>query len=486
MRWRWFVSGLLVTLCACASGGYPNIPLPLRGQNQSAPGVETVGADDPLILMAFSGGGARAAGLSFAVLEQLRGLSYRHGGTRGSLLDRIGVISSVSGGSVTAAYFGASSSDEFADFSDRFLAKDNMAALEWKVINPITWLRLALRRRTRIDVFRQLIDDDLFHGRTFADLNRPGKPIIILNATDMASGEVFAFAPQRFNDICSDLNSLPLSIGVSASGAFPIALTPINLRDFSGASCVGAVPKDEWISDDLTHPLSRYLNLEEYKTARYANDLRHGPKSFRDIEYLHLLDGGVADNQGIHSLLDVVMSPHGPVRLLDAINSGRVKNIAVIIVNARSDAPSALDKEADTPGIISVLKTVTGVPIDAATSSLNANMQLVLDTLAQAGRDAHGSPGAPKFAGLRVYGIQIDFDQFHADQNGLRDAVKDIGTTWTLSAAQRKLIDSAGALLLRQHPCFQRMASDLNVTDVEADPSVELACSVVEVPPNAP
>lgn len=481
---RWAAALALAALGACESGSYPNRSLTAHAFNPSPLIVATEAPDDPVILMAFSGGGARAAGLSFAVLQQLRSLTYQRQNTTVSLLDRVKVVSSVSGGSVTAAYFGASTPDEFAAFSSRVLEKDNMATLEWKAANPVTWVRLALRRRTRIDVFRTLIDKELFDGRTFAELNKPGKPIILLNATDMASGEVFAFTPQRFNDICSDLSQLPISIGVSASAAFPIALTPINLRDYSGASCVGAVPEDEWISDDLNQPLSRYLNLEEYKTAQYANDLRHGPAAFRDIQYLHLLDGGVADNQGIHSLLDAVTSPHGPVRLLNAINSGTVRKIVVIVVNARSDAPSALDTEAGTPGIVSVLKTVTGVPIDAATASLNANMQLVLDTLAQAALDARGAPGAPKFAGLRVYGIQIDFDQFRPDQNGLRDQVKAIGTTWTLSAEQRQLITEAGRLLLRQHPCFQRLASDLNVAGAQTDPLIEQACTLAEVPPN--
>ena len=475
---------VLGALGACTSPSYPNRSLTAQAFNPSPLIVATEDPDDPVILMAFSGGGARAAGLSFAVLQQLHGLTYQRRNMTVSLLDRVKVVSSVSGGSVTAAYFGASTPDQFAAFSSRLLEKDNMASLEWKAANPITWLRLVLQRRTRIDVFRALIDKELFDGRTFAELNKPGKPIILLNATDMASGEVFAFTPQRFNDICSDLSQLPISIGVSASAAFPIALTPITLRNYSGESCVGAVPKDDWISDDLNHLLSRYLNLEEYKTARYANDLRHGLTAFRHIQYLHLLDGGVADNQGIHSLLDTVTSPHGPVRLLDAINNGTVKKIVVIVVNARSDAPSALDTEAGTPGIISVLKTVTGVPIDAATASLNANMQLVLDTLTQAAQDARSAPGAPKFAGLRVYGIQIDFDQFRPDQNSLRDKVKAIGTTWTLSAEQRQLVAESGQLLLRQHPCFQRLASDLNIAAAQTDPFIEQACTVAEVPPN--
>ena len=38
----------------------------------------------------------------------------------------------------------------------------------------------------------------------------PGAPLVVMNATDMESAEVFAFTPQRFDDLCSDLDQLPL------------------------------------------------------------------------------------------------------------------------------------------------------------------------------------------------------------------------------------------------------------------------------------
>jgi hypothetical protein len=49
------------------------------------------------------------------------------------------------------------------------------------------------------------------------------------------------------------------------------------------------VPAPCWISADLTKQLPRYLNLEGYKRARYANALRDGPGRFRDERYSHLL-----------------------------------------------------------------------------------------------------------------------------------------------------------------------------------------------------
>ena len=58
------------------------------------------------LAVAFSGGGTRAAAFSYGVLEKLRDTWLVINGEETRLLDEIDVISSVSGGSFTAAYYG--------------------------------------------------------------------------------------------------------------------------------------------------------------------------------------------------------------------------------------------------------------------------------------------------------------------------------------------------------------------------------------------
>ena len=110
-----------------------------------------------------------------------------------------------------------------------------------------------------------------------------------------------------------------------------------------------------------------------------------------------------------------------------------------------------------------MIGSVTSVPIDAATAGLNANLDLIVETLNQAGEDAKRVPGNPGFKGLSVYGISIDFDQFPKEQNALRDEVKSIGTSWNLSATQRSAVKQAAATLLQEQPCFQQLANDLHL-----------------------
>jgi NTE family protein len=477
--WRPAVVAALLTLGACQTvPDYPNQPLGAGSYNRQAILPTPADPDEPVILLAFSGGGSRAAALALAVLDELRVHSFSGKGQQTRLVDHIKVISSVSGGSVTSAWFGLVGPDGMDALKDGFLTKDNMATLEWTAADPVTWIRLTFSSYTRIDALRDLLDDRLFHGKRFADLNRPGAPLVLLNATDMATSEVFAFTAQHFNDICSDLAALPVSVGVAASAAFPVALSPMSLKVYSGPTCVGAIPEDAWIKKDLTLAGPRYLNLEEFKQARYANALRHGPDAFRAIEYLHLLDGGLVDNQGIRSLTDAVISPHGPIDLLDAINTGRVKRIVVISVNARADADNGVGRQVSVPSVIEEIGTVVGAPIDSTTAYANASMQLLVDTLNKAGQDAKAAPGHPRFAGLAVYPIAIDFDQFRADQNALRDRVKAIGTSWSLSSADLNDTMEAGRLLLDQHPCFQRLLHDLRSDAAFVNPSTMELCPI--------
>ena len=450
---------------------FPNQPLADGTRNQPAESPIGGDPDAPLIMMAFSGGGSRAAALGLGVLDQLAAATYPANGNQVSLIDRVKVVSSVSGGSVVAAWFGFAGPAHLDELKDDFLTRDNMAALEWKVADPLTLGRLLFSGYTRIDVFRDLLDRELFDGARFAKLRRTGAPLIVMNATDMESGEVFAFTPQRFDDLCSDLDQLPISVGVAASAAFPVALSPMSLRNYSYESCKGAIPPAGWISADLTLPLPRYLDLEEYKRARYANALRNGHDAYRNEHYLHLLDGGVADNQGVHSLTEMLISPHSQAEVLRGINVGQAKRIVVISVNARSDTDNDIGAHEAVPGLLAVVNSVIGTPIDASTALANASLQDLVATLKSAGAVPPQAPGHPQFAGLRVYGIAIDFDQFLPEQHTLQNAVKNIGTTWTLSPTQLQQSIDAGKILMQQHPCFQRLLLDLHAQPAVTDPA---------------
>ncbi len=68
------------------------------------------------VIMAFSGGGTRAAAYSYGVLETLRDIEINWEGRQRKLIHEVDSISSVSGGSFTAAYYGLFGERIFEDF----------------------------------------------------------------------------------------------------------------------------------------------------------------------------------------------------------------------------------------------------------------------------------------------------------------------------------------------------------------------------------
>lgn len=61
---------------------------------------------------------------------------------------------------------------------------------------------------------------------------KPERPLILINASDLAYGVRFSFVQEYFNLLCSDLNSFPVARAVAASSAVPIAFNPIVVENY--------------------------------------------------------------------------------------------------------------------------------------------------------------------------------------------------------------------------------------------------------------
>lgn len=466
-------------LAGCATR-FENHPLPTGKLNEERRVIESPKSDRPVILVAISGGGSRAAALGWVVLRELQRYRYSNAdAVSRPLVDDIAVISSVSGGSVIAASFALNGASGLDRFEGDFLTPDNTKTLGAGALNPLRLLTGA----SRSDLVEELFDRQLYGGKTFAELNQPKKPYLVLNATDMISGQVFAFTPQRFDDICSELDVQPISSLVAASAAVPLIFTPIAFRNYSVDNCLGR-PIPLWVSNRLVGKYAPYLNVDDFKLARYVNDLRRGKDRFRDIDYLYFLDGGLADNLAIHGLIEALSSPYAARivappnagsgsagTLLQALNEGRIGKIVVVVINARADPNDDASTRPERPGLFGMINSVVSVPIDSTTSSLGAQMDTLLAELnAGGGGSKAGSVGA---AGLMVYRIVVDFDQLRVTdptQRALRDQSKQIPTLWTVTKPQLEAIEKAGTLLLHQHPCFQRLLADMAIPAEFVDP----------------
>ena len=125
---RRLCAGIVVLLVSgCASYGViENKPMQVPADDRGY-SVETFmeewRTDENALMLAFSGGGTRAAALSYGVLKELRDTPVASGQGTIRLLDEIHTISSVSGGSFTSAYYGLHGDGIFDDYEEVFLRK---------------------------------------------------------------------------------------------------------------------------------------------------------------------------------------------------------------------------------------------------------------------------------------------------------------------------------------------------------------------------
>jgi NTE family protein len=103
-----FVGLVFLVVAGCAS--YRVVDNSPRTENPAAYSLRHWNtAHDPgrlSLLLAFSGGRSRAEALAYGVLQELRDTPIELAGGKQRMLEEVDRISSVSGGSFTAAYYG--------------------------------------------------------------------------------------------------------------------------------------------------------------------------------------------------------------------------------------------------------------------------------------------------------------------------------------------------------------------------------------------
>ena len=196
---------------------------------------------DNLLGISLSGGGMRAAALAHGVLLALDEATLASpSGERRHLIEEVDMVSAVSGGSVTAAYWALNGPDRLQTFKERFLEVNIHRYLFGKFITPGTLLRLPTPYYARGDVLRDYFNDKLFEQATYRDLldasrgttsRGNARPYLILNSTDMDRGGTFAFTQEWFQLLCADLGSLKLADAVAASTAYPGFFTAVPLKN---------------------------------------------------------------------------------------------------------------------------------------------------------------------------------------------------------------------------------------------------------------
>lgn len=306
--------------------------------------------DDDVIALALSGGGARASAFSLGVLDQLRDTQAADGR---SLLSRVALITAVSGGAITAAWYGLHGEEGLGDFRAALLDKDWQSELHTSLISPQNWERFMQGGLNGPDKLSAWLDREVFNGARMRDLRE--RPQVIINATDLYSGAPFAFAGPWFEAICSDLASVKISDAVAASMSVPFAFRPVVLKTYADA-CPSPLPL--WVARAEEDRAAPVLLRETARAFRYYRDPSR-------MKYLHLADGGVADNFGVSTFVTLraaAQTPYAPFSARDAV---RMRRLAFFIINAERDAEGVWALHESGPDGAQLIEAALGVAVNA-------------------------------------------------------------------------------------------------------------------------
>lgn len=273
------------------------------------------GASETLIGVALSGGGSRAAYFGAAGLEALAHL--RPAPAQPSLLEQVAYLSSVSGGSVASSYFAilkppadvaVLDGDDalspawghfFADYRTA-MGRNIQRSMEWRQLWKGRWLNSTKRATSLAEV----LDANFLQQQTFEQLydreRRGDSPRLILNATLYNSGRRLAMTTIPSADFRYDfLGKLERQLEAESPSPRPLpaslelaseALNPLTFQD------LGADPSDVPISRAVAASASFPFFIGPITAQVRGSDA-----------YLHAGDGGLFDNQGTESLVQLFL-----------------------------------------------------------------------------------------------------------------------------------------------------------------------------------
>src|SRR5271169_1062283 len=337
------------------------INIPLAAAEVAAPvedgRIISSNGDDLLIGLAFSGGGTRAAAFSYGVLSEFERLEASPSRRNGSLLDRIDYVSGVSGGAVTAAYFGLKGRAALSDFREQFLLRDAEESLRTP-FNPISVLRAYEGGVNDAQQFPQWLDENLFHGATFRELGSAHRPRVLINAADVYNRTPFVFNETTFRAICSDLSSYPIASAVAASAAMPVVFAPIVLTSYA-SSCRANIAG--WIAATQNNSAAPPL-LKEVASAitRYRDG---------SVSYIKLLDGGLVDNYGLSGFTIARLTAETPYGPLTAQQATKLHRVLFLVVDAGRGPSGDWAQSPEGPTAPDIVRAAADTAVDSSARS---------------------------------------------------------------------------------------------------------------------
>ena len=404
---------------------------------------------DHMIFLAFSGGGTRAAALSYGLLKELRNTQVDSRGRRVRLLDEVDSISSVSGGSFTAAYYGLFGEKTFDDYEKVFLRQSIQGTLIRQLFNPAFWWDSVFDGFDRTEMAVDYYDRHIFEGKTFADINLKGGPFIEINATDLAGGNRFSFIQASFDLICSNLNDFPIARAVTASSAVPVAFPTVVLKNHAG-EC-----------DFSQSSMKKFMDTQSDNDPR-KQEIKERMQSYLDPKarpYIHLVDGGIADNLGLRAVADRIETQGSGYLTKEGARAP--KDVLIITVNAQVKPSRTMDHSAEKPSVGETVDAMTDTQMSLFNDETKLHLQKKLGDLK--------TEFAAKGHDVIIHNVEISFDSVEAKT--MKSMLNSLPTSLELSNKDVDILIETAAHILRRNPNYLEFLRSNNGTHVASVPA---------------
>ena len=163
---------------------------------------------------------------------------------------------------------------------------------------------------------------------------------------------------------------------MTASSAVPVAFPPVVLANHAADCDVSQTAQWQQLNQ---------LVPESSVQAR----LIKGTKSYRDAEkrkYIHLVDGGVADNLGLRVLIDRVEALNE--QKFKRLANESIKNILVVLVNAQVNPERLIEDSSGSPSVAATMDAVSSAQFDSYNRETLDRLRNLLAELEQHAREA--------------------------------------------------------------------------------------------------
>lgn len=432
---------ILFMVSGCASNGViHNRPLASMPEQPTYSMREIYGKrpESELSLgLSFSGGGTRAAALAYGVLMELRDTPVIVNGVQRRLLDEVSFISSVSGGSFTAAYYGLYGDRIFDDFEKKFLRRDIESQLIHGLFHPYRWFISKNRTEMAVEQYQETV----FGNATFADMRKRGGPLVLINASDLSSGSRISFIQEYFNLLCSDIDTFPVAKAVAASSAVPLLFAPVVVENFEGC-------ETRRFKDGLDNVTAHSTNLEVLQA---VEGLKKIVVDKKQIHYLHLVDGGITDNLGLRSFYDAIELSGGIKSFLKEMGVKPSRTTVFIVVNASTDPGYGIASSTKEPSIEQTIAAASDIQLHRYNAS-------TLELMQHSTQRWHDEL-EPINPSLESHFIEISLRNVSSPEK--HRLFNLIPTGFSLSDEQVDELINAGRQLLRNNPEFKALVQSM-------------------------